>query len=66
MHGDMAHMASGNHIEHMAAVGLVDPAEATHVAVSNGNWFDPGTGANQNTLEIFAQKTQIISKNFLN
>jgi len=39
MHG----MLSGNHSEHMAALDLVDPADATHVAVSSGNWFDPAT-----------------------
>ncbi len=41
MHG----MLSGNHEEHMAALGLVDPADATHIAIASGDWFDPATWA---------------------
>lgn len=32
--------------EHMAALNLVDYAQATHVAVSNGDWCDPSTWHN--------------------
>lgn len=32
--------------EHMALLNLVPIAEATHVAVNNGSWFDPSTWAN--------------------
>lgn len=46
-HGeDTGHDLSGNHLEHMAALDLVDPANATHVAVQNGDWFDPATWEN--------------------
>ncbi len=31
--------------EHMALFGLVPVAEATHIAVNNGSWFDPNTWA---------------------
>ncbi|MEM7188605.1 MAG: cadherin-like domain-containing protein, partial [Pseudomonadota bacterium] len=34
------------HGEHMAVFDLVAHADATHVAVSNGSWFDPATWAN--------------------
>ncbi len=37
---------SGDHAEHMAALDLVKPSDATHEAVSNGSWFDPATWAN--------------------
>ncbi len=43
-HQDQAAM-SGDHMEHMTAIGLVDPADATHVAISNGDWFDASTWA---------------------
>ena len=29
------------HGEHMMAMQLVDPAEASHIAISHGSWFDP-------------------------
>jgi hypothetical protein len=32
--------------EHMAVMNLVKVSAATHVAVSNGSWFDPNTWAN--------------------
>lgn len=32
--------------EHLALLDLVPVAEATHVAVKNGSWFDPSTWAN--------------------
>ncbi|MGE0408445.1 MAG: G8 domain-containing protein [Amphiplicatus sp.] len=32
--------------EHMALMALVPVAEATHVAVKSGSWFDPATWAN--------------------
>lgn len=32
--------------EHMAVLNLVPVSEATHVAVTNGSWFDPNTWAN--------------------
>ena len=41
----MDDMSSGDHSEHMAAIDLVDPSDATHVAVQSGDWFDPATWA---------------------
>ncbi|MGB7240795.1 MAG: G8 domain-containing protein [Sulfitobacter sp.] len=38
-HGDDA----GKATEHMALLKLVPRADATHVAISNGGWFDPAT-----------------------
>ena len=38
-HGDNAAMAT----EHMQLLDLVPRSEATHVAVANGDWFDPAT-----------------------
>ncbi|MEL6521306.1 MAG: G8 domain-containing protein, partial [Pseudomonadota bacterium] len=38
-------MLNGNHTEHMAAIDLVDPADASHVAVASGDWFDPAIWA---------------------
>lgn len=38
-HGDNAGMAQ----EHMQVLDLVDRAEATHVAIGDGDWFDPAT-----------------------
>ena len=35
----------GKASEHMAVLNLVPVAEATHVAVNNGSWFDPATWA---------------------
>jgi len=42
MHGHDPGMA----MEHMSAMALVPRAEATHVAVAHGSWFDPSTWAN--------------------
>ena len=39
MHAD----DSGKMTEHMAAMDLVPRDEATHIAISNGDWFDPDT-----------------------
>lgn len=37
-------MNSGEmHSDHAAALSLLDPADATHVAVRNGDWSDPST-----------------------
>lgn len=41
-HGDDA----GKMTEHMQALDLVPRSEATHVAVNNGDWFDPDTWFN--------------------
>ncbi|MFV2051368.1 PA14 domain-containing protein [Aliiroseovarius sp. YM-037] len=38
-HGDNAGMAQ----EHMQVLDLVPHAEVTHIAINNGDWFDPGT-----------------------
>ncbi|MEO1200704.1 MAG: cadherin-like domain-containing protein [Pseudomonadota bacterium] len=38
-HGASAGMA----MEHMQLLALVDRAEATHVAIAHGDWFDPAT-----------------------
>lgn len=54
-HGDMHGDAEGGHVhaddpnkasEHQALLNLVPVADATHVAVTNGSWFDPSTWAN--------------------
>ncbi|MEM6945049.1 MAG: G8 domain-containing protein, partial [Pseudomonadota bacterium] len=39
-------MLSGSHAEHMAAFDLVAHSDATHMAVEDGDWFDPDTWAN--------------------
>ncbi len=52
-HGDMGH-GDGGHVhpddsskasEHMALLELVPVADATHIAVNDGSWFDPNTWA---------------------
>ncbi|MEM7506713.1 MAG: cadherin-like domain-containing protein [Pseudomonadota bacterium] len=45
-HADDHTGLTGDHQEHMAALDLVDPADATHVAVQSGDWFDPDTWEN--------------------
>ena len=37
----MDEMIHGDHAEHMTAIGLVDPDQATHIAIASGDWFDP-------------------------
>ena len=37
----MDNVMHGDHMEHMAAIGLVNPADATHAAITSGDWFDP-------------------------
>lgn len=38
--------------EHMAAMTLVNPSDATHIAVKDGNWSDTGIWQNVQTGEI--------------
>ena len=35
------HSLEGNHAEHAAALDLAQSADATHVAIASGDWFDP-------------------------
>ncbi|MEM7523207.1 MAG: G8 domain-containing protein, partial [Pseudomonadota bacterium] len=37
---DIGHL-SGDHEEHLAAIDLATEADATHVAIASGDWFDP-------------------------
>ena len=41
--GHMATHDASMMAEHQALMDLVDPADATHVAINDGSWFDPGT-----------------------
>ncbi len=44
--GGHEHFGDAKAEEHAALLDLVPAAEATHVAVNNGSWFDPNTWAN--------------------
>ncbi len=43
MDGNHGHMDSSMMAEHTAVLELVSDAKATHVAVNDGDWFDPAT-----------------------
>ncbi len=56
---------SGDHAEHMAALDLVKPSDASHIAVQSGSWFDPQTWASGTVpgddATVFIPQTMIVS-----
>ena len=43
---DVHDHGSALHTEHMQAMNLAPPANATHIAIGNGSWFDPSNWHN--------------------